>query len=100
MLGVMHTEKMLWSVSGDWLECSGWTTVVTNSTTTDSFLSTSHICKTRYMHTVSVAAIYLLEVKAYKQCKMVAFSRVADTINSFSENVSNHDMNHVLGFDD
>ena len=21
-------EKMLWSVSGDWLECSGWTTVV------------------------------------------------------------------------
>ena len=52
------------------------------------------------MHTVSVAAIHLLGKKAYKQNKMVAFSSVADAINSFSGNVSNHDMNHVLGFDD
>ena len=62
MLSAMHTEKMLWSVSGDRLECSGWTTVVTNSGvatsgTADSFLSASHICKTMYMHTVSVAAL-------------------------------------------
>lgn len=28
-LGSMYIEKMLWSVSGDWLDGSGWTTALT-----------------------------------------------------------------------
>ena len=61
-LGAMHTEKMLWGVSGDWLDGSGWVTALTNSGIASSgkaqsFIGVHHICRTRYMHQVSVAAI-------------------------------------------
>ena len=69
-LGAMHTEKMLWGVSGDWLDGGGWITVLTNSgistgSKAQSFISAHHICRTRYMHQVSVAALYMLMRKAY-----------------------------------
>ncbi len=71
-LGAMHTEKMLWSVSGDWLNGSGWTTALTNSGIStsgkaESFIGVHHICRTRYMHQVSVAALYMLMKTAYEQ---------------------------------
>ena len=61
-LGAMHTEKMLWGVSGDWLDGSGWVTALTNSGIASSgkaqsFIGVHHICRTRYMHQVTVAAI-------------------------------------------
>ena len=43
MLGPMHTEKMLWSVSGDWLDGSGWTTALTNSGVSTSCKAKSFI---------------------------------------------------------
>ena len=43
MLGAMHIEKMMWAVSGDWLQCSGWTTGVTNSGVTISGTAQSYI---------------------------------------------------------
>ena len=72
ILGPMHTEKMLWSVSGDWLDGSGWTTAITNSGISSSgkaqsFIGVHHICRTRYIHQVSVAALYVLMNKAYNQ---------------------------------
>ena len=72
MIGALHTENMLWSVSGDSLCESGWTTVVTNSGvstsgTAESYIGASHICRTRYVHTVSVAAIYLIQRRAYNE---------------------------------
>ena len=71
-LGAMHTEKMLWSLSGDWLNGSGWTTALTNSGIStsgkaESFIGVHHICRTRYMHQVSVAALYILIETAYEQ---------------------------------
>ncbi|KAL7395746.1 hypothetical protein ABVT39_022389 [Epinephelus coioides] len=71
-LGPMHTEKMLWSVSGDWLDGSRWTTALTNSGISTSgkaqaFISVHHICRTRYMHQVSVATLYVLMKTAYDQ---------------------------------
>ena len=70
MLGPMHTEKMLWSVSGDCLDGSGWTTALTNSGNStsgkaQSFIGVHHICRTRYMHQISVASLYMLMQKAY-----------------------------------
>ena len=72
MLGPMHTEKMLWSVSGNWLDGSGWTTAVTNSGIAtsgraQSYIGVHHICRTRYIHQVSVAALFILMQKAYDQ---------------------------------
>ena len=54
-LGAMHTEKMLWGFSGDWLDGSGWITALTNSGIStsgkaQSFISVHHLCRTRYMH--------------------------------------------------
>ncbi len=71
-LGAMHTEKMLWGVSGDWLDGSGWTTALTNSGIStsgraQSFIGVNHICRTRYMHQVSVAALYILIKMAYER---------------------------------
>ena len=60
---------MLRNVSGDWLDNSGWTTALTNSGITtsgkaQSFIGVYHICRTRYIHQVSVA-LYVLMCKAY-----------------------------------
>ncbi|ELU13546.1 hypothetical protein CAPTEDRAFT_218243 [Capitella teleta] len=71
MLGALHIEKLLWAVSGDWLDYSGWTTAVTNSgifscANSQSFVSVSHIMKTRYVHQVSVSTLYILMKKAYQ----------------------------------
>lgn len=73
MIGAMHVEKMLWSVSGDWLDQSGWTSVITNSGvfscgTAQSFMSVSHIMRTRYIHQVTVSALYILLKRAYNTC--------------------------------
>ena len=50
MIGGLHVEKMLWCVSGDWLDGSGWTTLVSNSGvsksgTAESHIGASHICQ-------------------------------------------------------
>ena len=49
-LGAMHTEKMLWGVSGEWLGGSGWITELTysgisTSGKAQSFISVHHICR-------------------------------------------------------
>ena len=59
-------------VSGDLLDGSGCITALTNSGISisgkaQSFISVHHICRTRYMHQVSVAALYMLMIKAYDQ---------------------------------
>ena len=59
-------------VSSDWLDGSGWLTALTNSGIStsgkaQSFISVHRICRTRYMHQVSVAALYMLMRKAYDQ---------------------------------
>lgn len=72
-LRAMHIEKMLWGVSGDWLDGSGWTTALTTSGISSSgkaqsFISVHYICRTRYTHQVSVAALYILMMKVYDHC--------------------------------
>ena len=59
--GPKHT-KMLWSVFGDWLDGSGWTTALTNSDIStsgkvQSFIGVHYICRSRYLHQVSVATL-------------------------------------------
>ena len=42
-LGAMHTEKMLWGVSGDWLDGSEWITSLTFSGISTSGIAQSFI---------------------------------------------------------
>ena len=58
MLGALHTEKMLYEVLGDWLEGSGWTSLlsvggVASSAAADSMIKVTHLTRTRYMHQVT-----------------------------------------------
>ena len=53
MMGGLHVEMALWSVVGDLLDGSGWTTALTeadvaSSGVSDSFLKASHLTRTRY----------------------------------------------------
>ena len=74
MLGAMHIEKVLWTCAGDWLEGSGWTTIIVNAAITtsgsaQSMLKSSHICRTRYTHQTSAACIFLFAKSAYKSAE-------------------------------
>ena len=51
ILGAMHTEKLLWGASGDWLDGSGWVTSITNSGISISekaneFIGVHHVSRT------------------------------------------------------
>lgn len=72
MLGGLHIEMALWSVCGDMLDSSGWTTALTDagiasSGTSNSFLKVSHLTKTRRTHQITAAALYILLHDAYKK---------------------------------
>lgn len=69
MIGAMHTEKMIYSILGDWLSGSGWTVAltkacVTTSGSAESFLGAAHITKTRYAYQVTALALYTLLLNA------------------------------------
>ena len=79
MLGAMHVEKVLWTCAGDWLESSGWTTIIinagiTSSGSAQSMLKASHICRTRYIHQAFAACIYALAKGAYESLKITEMS--------------------------
>ncbi|KAK3716735.1 hypothetical protein QZH41_006309 [Actinostola sp. cb2023] len=72
MLGGLHIEMALWSVCGDLLEASGWTTALTeagvsSSGTSEAFLKVSHLTKTRLAHQITCAALHTLLDNAYEQ---------------------------------
>ena len=66
MLGSMHTEMTFFKVLGDLLTDSGWTTVISTAGVAtggvaDSHLKAAHLTRTRHAHTVTAAALYLLQ---------------------------------------
>jgi len=72
MLGGLHIEMVLWTMCGDLLAASGWTTALTeagiaSSGTSDSFLKAAHLTKTRRAHQITVAALYKLQRVAFQE---------------------------------
>ena len=60
MLGGLHIEMTLWSLCGDLLATSGWTSALTeagiaSTGTSDSFLRVAHLTKTRRAHQITAA---------------------------------------------
>ena len=58
-------------IRGNWLEDSGWCSAITEAEETSSrkaqsFLSASHVSRTRYAHQVTAASLYTLMMKAYE----------------------------------
>ena len=64
-LGGMHVKLTVDKCLGNWLEGSGWTTVVTTNSgiasggTADSFLKTSHLGSTKHVFQLTAAVLYM-----------------------------------------
>ena len=72
MLGGLHIEIVLWTMRGDLLALSVWTTALTeagigSSGTSDSSLKAAHFTKTRRDHQVTAAAMYKLQHVAFQE---------------------------------
>ncbi|XP_046544723.1 uncharacterized protein LOC124254923 [Haliotis rubra] len=84
MLGGLHTEMALWRMLGNLLEDSGWTVAlfeagVASSGTADSFLTVSHVTKTRHAHQVTALTLAKLQRDACRtlngECEEEAFQQ-------------------------
>ena len=63
---------MLYEVLGDWLEGSGWTSLlsvggVASSGVANSMIKVTHLTRTRYMHQVTALALYSLLRQAHRE---------------------------------
>lgn len=72
MFGGLHLEKAMWTALGDLLSHSGWTNALTDSGissagTSDSFLKSSHITRSRHAHQLTALALSKLQIEAYNQ---------------------------------
>lgn len=70
MFGGLHIEEALWNALGSLLSGSGWTGALTEagivtSGTADSFLSASHITRTRHIHQVTALSLAKLQQNAF-----------------------------------
>ena len=72
MLGGLHIEMAAFKALGKWVLGSGWTEALTNASVAssgvaDSFLSASHITRTRRAHQVTAASLHIMMKKAYEE---------------------------------
>lgn len=72
MMGGLHIEMNVLKLIGDFLSGSGWTTILVQSEVTtagraDAILKGSHVTRSRYVHQVTAATLYLLQVSAYEK---------------------------------
>ena len=74
MFGGLHIEIALWNTIGEFLEGSGWTSVLCGAAivtqgTADSLLKASHLTKTCHCHQVTALASMKLQKDAWERMK-------------------------------
>ena len=74
--GGLHIEMAVWNTYGDYLEGSGWTSVltqagITSSGTADSFLKAAHLTRTRHAHQISVLSLANLQNDPFLKCDVL-----------------------------
>ena len=70
MLGGLHIEMAAFKLLGDWLDGSGWTSAlvaaeVATGGVAESFIKATHVTRTRRVHQVTAACLFILQSKAY-----------------------------------
>ena len=70
MFGGVHLDMSMWNMLGSYLADSGWTVAlceagIASSGVAESFLTVSHLTRTRHAHQVTIAALYKLQREAY-----------------------------------
>ena len=72
LMGGLHIEMVMLEILGDWLQESGWTVVLkkanlNNPGVVESFLSDSHVKRSRYAHEVTACSLYILLNMAFTE---------------------------------
>ena len=72
MLGGLHIEMTAYKAFGKWMNGSRWTEVlstagVATKGVADSFITASHLTRTRCAHQVMAASLHYLQHKAYQE---------------------------------
>ena len=75
MLGGLHTEMAALKMLGKWLTGSGWSDIicgagVATQGVAESFLTASHVARTRRAHQVTAVSLHILTNKAYETSKI------------------------------
>ena len=70
MMGALHIEMAFLSTLGDWVEDSGWTTLINNAKVAragvaQSLLTGHDVARTKYSHEVTLCALYKLLHNAF-----------------------------------
>ena len=70
MMGPLHIEMALMGAIGNWLEDSGWASIITNSGVArpgiaQSILTGHDVAKGKYAHQVTAASLHILRRKAF-----------------------------------
>ncbi|KAK3720972.1 hypothetical protein QZH41_006543 [Actinostola sp. cb2023] len=81
MFGGLHIEMTAFKVLGKWLDGSGWTEVLSTANVAtqgvvDSFITASHLTRTRRAHQITAASLHILQQKAYQQYASVSCPEV------------------------
>jgi len=72
MLGGLHIEMTAYKALRKWMNGSRWTEVlptggIATQGVADSFITASHLTRTRCAHQVTAASLHLLQHKAYQE---------------------------------
>lgn len=87
MMGGLHTEMASFRMLGHWLDGSGWVQSLiqaglASSGVAESCVGCTHVKRTRYMHTVTAAALFILMQRQYN---LYCESHSVDMKKSLSE---------------
>lgn len=88
-MGGLHIEMVTHKMLGQWLDGSGWSTVlsesgVTTSGRADNAVKGGHVTRARYFHQVTAASLYILQQDAYKLFSQELSAQKIDAV-SFEE---------------
>ena len=72
LMGGLHIEMVMLEILGDWWQESGWTVVLkkanlNNPGVVESFLSDSHVKRSRCAHEVTACSLYILLNMAFTE---------------------------------
>lgn len=88
LTGGLHIEMVMLKVMGDWLEGSGWASVMAAATVTtegraDSLQKGSHTSRAQWAHQVTAAVLLTLHTQAYVSYREIAKTQAPPEIMSF-----------------
>lgn len=83
MFGGLHIEMATLKTLGDWLKGICWVQAlvqadITTPGTADSFLQAAQVSRTRRVHQVTVAALYILKHRSYNHYRLTVEHNILD----------------------